>query len=205
MAFDKPSTPLLDNFNRADGAPGPNWNQAVSAYSVPPIASNLLSWPQFPSVAWIEPFTGDQEIWDYNPSGGGGSLLLRFNNLNTGTETGYDVGCANNSGTAVAFSVNKWTAGVATNEVFNNGAVPPNYPYGWATAIGNVITGYASPDNVTWTQVGQYIDTSSPYLSGGYIGLYSANNGTAGTVDNFGGGSLNPSWPFKRLPILKGP
>ena len=76
---------VLDDFNRADGAPGANWAQAVSAYSIPNIVSNELSWPQYPSGYWITSFAANQYVSVKKIGIGGCSLLLRVTNPNTGT------------------------------------------------------------------------------------------------------------------------
>lgn len=198
-----PVTPLLTSFTQADGPPV-NILQAINLYSVPPVASNALSWPQFPSAAWVDVFPADQEAWATiaSATGTGLALLLRFNGLGTGAETGYAVGCCNNDVVPAAAGIDKWVAGASSNLAFSPGAIPAGYKYGWATAIGGVITGYASPDGITWTQI---IQVTDPTFGGqGYIGLFNVNNGTPGTIDDFGGGGLIPSF-HRPLPIMKGP
>jgi hypothetical protein len=185
-----PSTPVLSTFTQANGAPI-GFVQAIISYSVPPVAADLLTWPQYPSLAWGTSFSEKQECYgEIGVLGTVVKVLLRFNSLNSGSETGYAVQLGYSTTGASDAAIGKFTAGSETNVAFIGGAIPTGYKYFWASAIGNVITGYASPDGVTWTQMIQYTDTSSPYLIGGSIGLYNGNNSQVSTIVDFGGGTL---------------
>jgi hypothetical protein len=185
-----PVTSVLDNFNRANGAPGANWVQAVSSYSLPNIVSStLLDWPQFPSAAWATQFSADQEAFvKVAGAATGVYFLLRFAGLNTGAESGYLVYAdPGGSGPAEAF---KWSSGAASavSLGFENGVIQSTDLYLWAEIIDNTLKIYGSSDGVTYTLRKTWTDAT--YDRSGYIGLYNPNNVTASTLDNFGGGTI---------------
>jgi len=184
-----PVTAILDNFNRADGALGANWTQAVSTYSMPTIVSNKLDWPTFPSCAWNTVFAANQEAF-VKTGGGATSLyfLLRFNGLNTGTETGYVVFSDINGGTAC--EAYKWTAGSgsAVSLGYDGFAVLATDTYLWANITGTTISLYGSSDGITWGLRKTWVD--SAITGSGKIGLWNANNTLPSSLEDFGGGSL---------------
>lgn len=187
-----PSTGILDNFNRANGALGANWIDLASGvgYSKPLIVSNRLDWPQYPGLLWATQFGQDQEAFVSLNSAlyTGLAFALRMANPNTGNESGYFLYCNN----VVDGEVELWkfSAGLASavslgwfNWVMNGD------DYVWVTAIGNTFTLYSSPNGITnWTI--RYVWTDSTYLRGGYIGAFNANNQNPSWLDDFGGGSI---------------
>lgn len=185
-----PSTSVLDNFNRANGAPGANWTLAVATYNLPNIASNALDWPSFPSAAWATQFSADQEAFvKVAGAATGVFFLLRFAGLNTGAESGYLV-FADRSGLGSA-ELWKWTSGAASavSLGFANGIVQSTDVYLWAEIIDNTIKLYGSSDGVTYTLRQTWTD--STFDRAGYIGVHHANNPTASSLDDFGGGTIN--------------
>lgn len=183
-----PVTSILDNFNRANGAPGANWTLAVSTYGVPNIVSNALDWPAFPSLAWATQFAANQEAFVHIV---GTStqvyFLLRFAGLNTGAESGYLVVGQPNDGAVEAF---KWSSGAASavSLGFENGVLLTTDLYLWAEIIGSSIKLYGSSDGVTYTLRKTWTD--STYDRSGYIGLHQANNVVPSSLDDFGGGTI---------------
>ena len=192
MAAGPYNSPVLDDFNRADGAPGANWGQAASTYSVPNIVSNQLDWFQFPSAYWAaSTFAANQEVFAKGVDTGAGlpevGFLLRFANPNTGTESGYEVEAISEGlGWAEAF---RWDAGARTSLGYSNFIVPTGDVYLAASIIGSTITLYSGTDGITWTSRQTWTDTT--YNRTGYIGLYAVNNNTlTSALDNFGGGTI---------------
>jgi len=187
-----PTNGVLDNFNRADGSVGANWSVAMADYPVPGILSNELNWPQYPSMYWNPTlFNADQESFVkcvtsiYNAKRG---HLLRFTNPNSAVENGYHVLCTN--GESCYASLNKIVAGDQTEIAYANWVMDPTDVWSWVTIIGSVIKLYGSADGITWTLRTTWTDTT--FSGGGYIGLWSQNNGSGpfGRMDNFGGGNV---------------
>lgn len=198
-----PVTPILDTFDRPDGSPGANWASAVDAYSVPPIASNALSWPQFPSAYWVPTeFGRSQEAfvtmtgaasavslllrWHPNPEAPGGGAV--------GGEYGYEI--------LVGFvdpffvDIERWVDHVRTNVYYANFDMDPTDTSVWARIIDNTIEVYGSDDPAAgWDLRATFTDTSVAAMNWeGFIGVFHPNNGTASALNNFGGGTiLTPS------------
>lgn len=193
---------MLDDFNRADGAPGANWVQAIAAYSVPPISGNALSWPQYPSAAWATPFAADQfASTKIVAPAVGCALLLRLTNEATGTETCYAVACQNQS--PFPAELFKVVGGVITSLGYSNFVMEATDVYVKAQIVGNVITLFGSTDGVTWTQ--RQVWTDSSILGSGKIGVYAQNNGAGpyGKLDDFDGGVFTPDTPEPPPPTIE--
>lgn len=195
---------MLDNFNRANGAPGPNWVTAMDPYTIPPIVGNALSWPQYPALAWATPFDADQYASVKCPvAAGGGSLLLRWDR-DPGNESGYQVAWSRND--PMQAELRRWEAGDSTLLDYANWVMDPADEYVKATIVGDVITLYGSPNGVDWTVRNVYSD--DVIETGGLVGLFSSNNGPGpyGTLDDFDGGSLgDPEPPAPTLSVEAGP
>lgn len=185
-----PTTPILDDFNRANGALGPNWTQAVNAYSMPLIVSNAMDWPQFPSAAWATPYLPSQEVRVKANAVTAVYFLCRFNNLNTGAENGYVIYSDIAGGTSCEGF--KWSSGngTQTSMGFDAAAISPTDTCIWVNATGTLISLYGGSDGVNYTLRKTWVDGT--YTGGGSIGVYQANNGLPTSLDNFGGGNVNP-------------
>jgi hypothetical protein len=191
-----PSTPILDTFDRANGALGANWAQLVVSYSMPLIVSNQMNWPQFPSAAWnASAFAADQEVYiqGQNPTTAGVQLMVRMNNINTSSLNGYGVNASSDPGSAVeAFS---WTGGVASSLGFFTGIIQSGDSYRWLNITGNTLSLYAGSDGVSYALRKQWT-TDGLYTGTGRIGVYNPNNGSASFIDNFGGGASVTTTPL---------
>lgn len=181
-----PTTRLLDDFNRANGALGSNWTQAISAYAMPNIVSNAMDWPQFPSAAWATQFAANQEVW-VEFTAGIPHFLLRMQNLNTATRSGYRV-YGDNSGAFPAEAFRLDADGSSTSLGFSNGIMSASDTHQWVSMVGSVIRLYGSSDGTAWTLRQTWSDAT--YDRAGYIGVVNPNNGSPGALDNFGGGEL---------------
>jgi hypothetical protein len=183
-----PVNSILDNFNRANGAPGANWTLAVATYTIPNIVGNALDWPTYPSLAWATQFGADQEAF-VRMVGTSSQIffLLRFAGLNTGAESGYLVSAQPADGAVEAW---KWSsgAGSAVSLGFQNGVLLTTDLYLWAEIVGNTINLYGSSDGVTYTLRKTWTD--STYNRSGYIGLHSSYNPIPSSLDGFGGGTI---------------
>ena len=194
-----PTNGILSSFTQADGAPA-NFVQGITAYSVPPTASNELTWPQFPSLIWNpSSFNADQEAFAQIKTHTGSmsfSLLLRWTNPNSGAESGISVHATPDAPQfAEAFN---WVGGVGTLISYSNFIMDPGDIWMWATVIGTTLSLYGGPDGLTWTLRTTW---TTSVTDAGKIGLFNANNGAGpyGTLDNFGGGSvISPAFPMKR-------
>jgi hypothetical protein len=59
-----PTTPILDSFDRADGALGSNWSGAVSAFAIQSqTMHNIYGTGSTDAVLWNEPFGANQEVY----------------------------------------------------------------------------------------------------------------------------------------------
>jgi hypothetical protein len=67
-------------------------------------------------------------------------------------------------------------------EAVTAGTAAPDYPDAWVrlTRVGNVFTGYTSPDGVVWTQLGQ--ETLGSFPATAFLGLAVASNTTTVTT-----------------------
>jgi len=193
MAAGVYNSPVLDDFNRADGAPGANWGQAMFSYSLPNIVSNQLDWPQFPSGYWaVSTFAANQEVFAKRVNTGAGlpenGFLLRFANPNTTSESGYYALIYSDGGTEL-FTISGGLGSKVSLGSSGAGTVPSADVYVCVTAVDSTITVYSGTAGTTWTS--RRVWTDSTYLRPGYIGLFSENNHTlTSALDDFGGGAI---------------
>ena len=194
-----PFTPLLDDFNRA--ALGANWQQAVSAYSPPTITGNKLDWPQFPSCCRTETFLQAQEAVitpTWTATAPAVAFLLRWANLNTGSESGYVMSFDPSLGNC---DLNRWTAGPGTAQSLGfkgNGTLQTGTGTRyWGIVQEDQFSIYSSIDaGANWVFGASWADSdvAARLIRSGQIGLYSGNNpGTAAQLDDFGGGTIPSS------------
>lgn len=188
---DFPFTGLLDNFNRADGGLGANWDEKLfDGDDVLAIDTNLVKGVNGGinnSQGWATQLGPDVEVFIEIVSGSGNQVLLavRWTALDTGTPDGYAV---------------RSRGGAVDNVVlfrFDNGS-----PIGLATIpqevddgdwlglriVGDVLTVYYIDISVSpnWVLIGE--ETDATYSAAGHIGILLESN--AGRVDNFSGGTI---------------
>jgi predicted outer membrane repeat protein len=183
-----PLNPVLDNFNRANGAIGTSWSGYTSAFS---IASNQLDvnangWNT--SILWKgSSFGADQEAYvtfAQVDSGSNEQSLVLKSQSSSGTTTGliyilYD---------GASKTVQVWTYHPTQDWVQYGASIPVTF------AAGDQLGARARPDGTVevyrnGTLLGTRSITSWPYYAGGgYIGLWMVNAPNA-LLDNFGGGT----------------
>jgi hypothetical protein len=180
-----PSTGILDNFNRANGALGSNWAGVTGGYS---LASNQLTVGSGDAILWqAAPFGADQEVYvtfaAINSNASDQDLLLKSQ-----ASSAWGNGAIEVLYNAAAHQVEVWTFANAQGWVQRGGALSVTYMNGdqfgaRARANGSVEVYRNGALLGTWDV------TAWPYYAGGgYIGLWFA--GAAGAVvDDFGGGS----------------
>ena len=181
-----PSTAILDNFDRANGAIGSSWAGATSGYA---IVSNRLDVGTGNPILWQGPsLSADQEAFvtlsTIDSAGEEQDLLLKSQSSSTWSagvlEVLYD---------AAGQRVQVWTYSSAQSWVQRGTDIPVTFTNGdqfgaRAKANGTVEvykngTLVGSRDVSAWTYA----------ASGGYIGLWFMGAGNA-VLDDFGGGTI---------------
>jgi len=178
---------VLDDFNRSDGAPGANWAQAISAYSLPNIVSNALDYPQFPSGYWTTQFAADQWVSLKRNVAGNVQVILRLTSPNSGSESYIRVQADMLGGNGT--EAYKVVAGTTTSLGFESGVMQATDAYLKVEVSGTTINSYASTDGASWSFRKTW-DTGGAVSGAGYIGFYNPNNTNAGSIDDFGGGNI---------------
>jgi Domain of unknown function (DUF6531) len=192
--FALPSTPVLDDFNRANGALGANWVQLASDIGQLTIQNNVARSPSGATVASIwapAQFGSDSEV--YARTIGTGCcqlpkslrLLLRMRDVGTSGFDGYEL-MARTSTIGISWDISKYVNRQFT--VLREVAVD-TYSHMLFRAVGSSLEGWGSQDGVNWQLVINTTDTTWP--DGGYIGMAVGN--TEPAVDDFGGGTLGGS------------
>jgi PKD repeat protein len=184
-----PSTNVLDNFNRSNGAIGSNWSGSTSGYS---IAGNKLDVGSGDDIFWSPTSFGtDQEVFvtftTIDQSGSELDLLLKSqsnSSWNSGLiEVWYD---------PAGQRAQVWTFSSSQDWVQRGADIPVALSHGdqlgaRATADGQVEvyrngTLLATRDVTGWPY----------YANGGYIGLWFINADDT-VLDDFGGGTVTAS------------
>lgn len=188
------TTPVLDNFNRANGALGANWlrgyaNQlgvfAVNGNRM--IVSTQVS--QYTQNYWAaSQFGPDCEVYfDLVTISATGRIAVTLRHTNpdtTNQQTGYTASWRKSDNTCTIKYV---LAGVSYDIqvfpcVFNSGDQLA------FQVLGPVLTAWRRPGGGVWAPVGSVVDTR--YNTAGVILIYAY--GDAGMVlDNFGGGNIS--------------
>lgn len=184
-----PTTSVLDNFDRADGAPGANWTTAFGNSDALTISSNKITSAVagFGGMAWnAAQFGPDVEVYATLSTLPGATksvhLNARFTSL-LATANGYYL--------KVVPSTGVWTfvrddAGTPVNLGTASQAVSAGDSIG-ISIIGSTFTAYYKAAAGSWTAIGNYTDAT--YGAAGYAGLESADN--TARADNFGGGTFS--------------
>lgn len=188
MAF--PTTPILDNFNRADEPLNTrqNWGPLLQGFVNGSVLTTGFRSVSFAEAAnaWALPIgSADQELYCtvvIRPDASGNvRLFVRTTDVNTGTENGY-VG----QFTRTAWSIDVFTDGAITSTITSG-----SYSLQDGDSIGIAITGstielYHKPSAGAWTLLGSTTDTT--WTNGG-IGFYVNDPAKAAVLDDVGGGS----------------
>lgn len=201
MAF--PTTPVLDTFNRADGAPGANWSDEVIVnYFRLLISSNTLK--EDPAA-----FGFDSNYW--NPSTFGPDCEVYATFATVGTNGAGVVARLTSPGASENFY---WlTANAFDTRLYKHVA-------GVRTQIGSTISVlFAAGDGIGLSCTGSSIEcwrkpsggawgviatrTDSDVSGAGYIGVLTDSTNKAWSFDDFGGGSIVTGGPADAAPFAR--
>jgi hypothetical protein len=196
-----PTTPILDNLNRANTGPppGPGWTSGL--FGTP---ANEHGWvlqgnemrpqgsyssPQFASQYWSAPIASNDhevyftEAWD--PAFANHELWARVSNPGTSGVSAYLVTFYHNGGVIQKYVSGAWTdlAGPFTTAFINS-------PTGMGLrVVGNTITVFVRLPNGQWQPISSATD--STLTTGTHIGVLGYDNNLS--YDDFGGGAyVNP-------------
>jgi hypothetical protein len=176
-----PYTPVLDDFNRADGGLGANWDTwwAFSAGSI--VGNKFESTTASPGGYWNPTTFGDyQDCYIDYVSGTYPSIILGVMIQSNAGVNGYLGVVSFVSGTQFSYGIYVDFAPQVTGNV-DYGATVTRW---WLRAGGGVITLYAFANSV-WNFVDSYADAT--YVSGNLAFVADTPSSTA-YLDNFGGG-----------------
>jgi len=201
-AFDKikpdtfPTTGVLDNFNRADGDDGANWNSTFWGDGSPAIVSNTV-WASTSASAYWSPATygPDSEVFETivtKQSSVRIYLFLRCVNPGASTLDCYTSVFEVSAGTDF-FQIRRIDNGATTTLGANMSQEVTNGDSYGLEMIGSTLTQYYKTAG-SWASLGTRTD--STYTAAGNIahGIY--NNVYRG--DDFGGGTVVTVLPFKQ-------
>lgn len=191
-----PTTAVLDDFNRADGALGANWPSSVIEFNTKcVIVSNAAKAADASrnDARWTASFGPDSEAYgtvSIVPANTLGQYLyVRIANPNSATMNCYAIKFTRFDGapdTRVAYQ--RFDSGVATTLGANETGFPSpvaGQKY-FLDATGSTITGHLF-DSGAWTDISSRSDAT--YSAAGYIGMGFQSN-SAGQMDDFGGGTV---------------
>lgn len=187
MSF--PTTALLDDFNRADGAPGGNWTSpSMGESGTLSIISQTLgnvsgTWA---GALYSGTYGPDAETYCTiaTPGVSGQRFILWLRGSGSGTTcSGYtlEIDCLGGS-----WDLYRNSAGVGTWVTSMSQIVGAGDQVGFS-AIGSQIIAYHKPSGGSWTQKMTYND-ASPILTSGWLGIKSFSN--VYRSDDFSGGTV---------------
>lgn len=199
-----PSTSVLDDFNRANGALGANWAGNLFGPDADlAVDSNQAKGPSNPANnGWATQFGPDCEAWmEITTYTGHVNVVGRWSALDSTTPDGYMVAAQSDVSEIVIyrFDDGSFTELATFTQTVSSGD--------WLgmRIVGDTIYAYYKDVSVSseWQLVGQVTDGT--YSSAGYIGLYHASSTTF--TDNFGGGdyvpeSSPPLWRGRSFPFF---
>jgi hypothetical protein len=189
MAF--PTTSVLDQFTRANGDPGANWNgPSFGDANKLTIFSNQIesAAAAFGSECWVASTFGPGiEVYADLASaisGGGSVRLLILDSPTSGTANGYYLvaDSGNNFNLAKSVSGSGSTIQTGTQAV----ASGDSFGLQW---IGTTVAGWYKAAAGAWTQIVSIVDASVANAAGFYIGIELSTNIGGNLLDNFGGGT----------------
>lgn len=187
MAF--PTTPILDNCNRADESPlsdGGQWSNPIQVGGghFDLVSNSIVFGSTAPSAYWnVKTFGPNSEVYVDVLAFGSQfvDVFVRMVNEGTASRSSYTFACIpSGNGTAQIFKTingtNTTLASFAVS-VLDGGSIG-------VRVIDSSIFAYAY--NAGWMLVGQVSDSS--LLSAGHIGILASS--VSCTLDNFGGGTF---------------
>jgi predicted outer membrane repeat protein len=183
-----PLNPVLDNFNRANGAIGTSWAGYTTAFRIASSQLDVTATGWNTSILWKgTSFGADQEAYvtfsQVDTASNEQSLILKSQS-STGTTAGLIYVLYDGS----SKTVQVWTYHPTQDWVQYGAAIPVTF------VAGDQLGARARPDGTVevyknGTLLGTRTITSWPYYAGGgYIGLWMVNAPNA-LLDNFGGGT----------------
>ncbi|MCL4294078.1 MAG: PKD domain-containing protein [Anaerolineae bacterium] len=195
-----PSTPVLDSFNRSNGAMGSNWSGGTSGYSI--VSNRLDVGSGDNNIYWnVTSFGADQEVYvtltTVNTVGGEQDLLLKSQ-----SGTAWEDGLIEVLYDAAGQRVQVWTYASAQDWVQRGADIPVTFAngdqFGAKATAGGQVEVYKNGTLLATRSV-----TAWPYYAnGGYIGLWFISAGNA-VLDDFGGGTVStvPTPIFSASPV----
>jgi hypothetical protein len=199
MAF--PSTSVLDNFNRANGAPGANWTGPSfgDANSLTIVSNTIESAAAaFGAMCWTaSSFGAGLEVYAdlaSTISGGASVRLLILDNATSSTANGYYLIADSANG----FNINKSVGGTGSQIQAGSQALAAGDSFGlqW---IGTTVASWYKAAAGSWTQINSVVDSSVTNASGFLCGIEQSTN-SGGALDNFGGGTAVTATFIPRAP-----
>lgn len=181
-----PTTAVLDNFNRPNGAIGSSWSGVTSSYT---LSSNQLHYLSGGDLYWNPTIFGsNQEVYEtlstVDPNGSEIDLILKAQNAgwigNGLIEVSYD---------PVGHQISIWTYTSSGGWVQQGASIPITLINGDQFGARAMVDGTVSVYR-NGALLGSSNVSSWPYYNaGGYLGLWLAN-ASATVIDDFGGGGV---------------
>jgi len=181
------TTAIIDSFNRANETPiASPWVKFDTDFAFANLASNQLTADVTVNDHWLVHtgtlFNADQEAYmTHVATTNSEGVILRANNVNTATPTGYMIEIVSNTSWEIATWNGTSYVVIATGAVTHTTGQQIG-----GRAIGNVIEAWHTVAGV-WTLLGSVVNNT--YLTTGYIGINMSSNVSA-IADAFGGGSI---------------
>jgi hypothetical protein len=180
---------VLDNFNRANGAPGANWGGATSGYS---IVSNRLDVGNGDAILWkAAAFGASQEVFVTLTTVDTGGGVYQDLLLKAQSDTGWGNGAIDIFYDGAGHLVEVWTYSNAQGWVKRGADIPVTFvngdQFGARAKADGTVEIYRNGTLIGSRNVSAWTYSAN----GGYIGIWFQDAGAA-VVDDFGGGTLTP-------------